>query len=184
MSDYRFQIVRVHDIDCLHVMIDGEEIAHAHIPLDAIQTAMHRYGAKQVLPGVSRIKISAGSQIKMDGPYTASFPAPLNITHITDADTGQCFSCFSGMEIITDIKQGNRVKLVLDEDNFELDYHVKQGQTDKWNAKDTKNAILNLESEIDNIAQWTQTLRFKIDQMRSEQAEHTENASASEKNEE
>jgi hypothetical protein len=40
MSDYRFQIVKHNEIDCLHVMIDAEEIAHTYIPIDDIQEAI------------------------------------------------------------------------------------------------------------------------------------------------
>ncbi len=44
MSDYRFQVTKHNDIDCLRIMIDGEEIAETHIPLDDILTSMCREG--------------------------------------------------------------------------------------------------------------------------------------------
>jgi hypothetical protein len=42
MSDYRFCIVKHNEIDCLHVMIDAEEIAQTYIPIEDIQKEIKR----------------------------------------------------------------------------------------------------------------------------------------------
>jgi len=150
-------------------MIDGEEIAETHIPIDDIQKEIQRKGLGTILPGVNRIKISAGTQMKTD-ECMACLPGMLGQVYITDADTGQSLVCFGGIEIINDITYGNRVKLTLDEGCFELDYHIKQQfytSTAHWGLRDAQDRAMELQSQLKSITDEAETLRFKIHQLES-----------------
>ncbi len=162
MTDYRFDITEHNGINCLYVMIDGDEIIDTHIPLGDIQKAVHLKGLAPSLPGVGRIKISAGTQIKID-ERTVCYPSSGDGggMYITDADTGQPLYCFSGVEIIH----------VLDEGGFELDYHVKHQfvSTKKWKLSDAQRRASDLQSQLTDITKEAETLRFKIHQMESDE---------------
>lgn len=57
MSDYRYQIVEHKGITCLHVMIDGDEIATTHIPLDDVLRSALEQGWKP-----PRIELGEGTR--------------------------------------------------------------------------------------------------------------------------
>jgi hypothetical protein len=44
MADYRYSIVKHHGIDCVHVVIDGEELTQTNIPLDNILASAMKAG--------------------------------------------------------------------------------------------------------------------------------------------
>ena len=53
MSDYRYQLVKRNEIDCLHVMIDSnslKEIADTHIPLGDILESATAQGFMTLAP--------------------------------------------------------------------------------------------------------------------------------------
>jgi len=170
MSEYRFEIVKDQDVDCLHVLVGDEEIVDASIPLCDIQTAMYHAGVKWDLPSVGRIKISAGGIEQYKNGLRVCFPQfDFCQSMITDADTGQCLSFVNGIEISSTIPHGTIVKLLVAD--FELDCHIQQQlkRTGDWRIEDARASIKDLQHQLEDIDKWSEMLRFKIQQLEAKQ---------------
>lgn len=177
MKNYRFEIEKYDGAECLHVFVDGGEIVETYIPLDQIQTAMHHAGTKTSLPGIGRIKISTGSIAPYaNGERMCLAAHDLCQSSITDADTGQTLSFVSGMEIASTITHGTTVKLIVDESCVELDCHIRQRteSTKDWRLEDAHEQVEHLQSQLKDIADWSETLRYKLRQLESRHAESGE----------